>query len=127
MFRSLIAVVLLCLLVVAPARTVFAQTNSSQDDPRVQELKSKLREIGEGEKARVLVTFRDKSKVKGYVSAIDAAAFTIRTKDHDRTIAYGDVKDIRKQGMRMFPIWIGLGAGAAYVIIQTILRPAFGG
>jgi len=123
MLHRLVAVVLLSLLVAAPVRTAFAQSNPSQDDPNAQKVKSKLREIGVGEKARVVITIGDRPKLKGYVSAIDADAFTVRTKDQDRTIVYSEVKSVRKAGKSRVVVWAVVGV-MGFVITGLVVNDA---
>jgi hypothetical protein len=85
-------------------------------------IRTQVRERGTGEKARVKVTLRDKSIVKGYISQVDAESFRVTDKKSGqvRTIAYEDAAKVQKPGLST-GAKIGLGAGIAGGIIVAII------
>ncbi len=79
-------------------RLLFAQTQSDQDAKEIQKIKTKVAKYGTGEKAKVWVQLRNQTKIKGFISAIDADSFTVTDKKTGTTTAidYAQVKNVSR-------------------------------
>jgi hypothetical protein len=112
-----------CLIVCIP---ILAWPQSQAAQPaETQSAKVKNEVQKRGEQARVKVTLRDKTEVKGHISQIGADSFQVTDKKSGRvtTIAYQDVDRIRKQGLSTAAkIAIAAGVGAAAIIILVVLN-----
>jgi hypothetical protein len=94
-----------------------------------QASKARARVESLGNNARVEVKLRDKTKVKGYVSAITADSFTVsdsRT-GTTTTLAYNEVDEVKKPGSGLSTkTWIIIGAAAVGTVVTWIIvKPAF--
>jgi predicted methyltransferase len=80
-----------------------------------------------GQQARVRVTLRDNTEVKGYISQMDPDSFQVTDKKSGRitTIAYQEVDRVRNQGMSTgAKIAVAAGIGAAVIIVLVALSRA---
>ncbi len=128
MIGKTFAVVLSVLLVFVSSgfRPVSAQTNKGNGF--VEQARVKVQQIGVGSKARVEVKLRDKTKVKGYVSATGEDSFTVTDAKTgaSQTVAYTEVAQVKKPGGGLSALtWgiIGAAAVAAVIVGVTVIRP----
>jgi hypothetical protein len=103
-----------------------AQT--APDDQAIQKIKMKVAKIGLGPKARVEAKLRDRTKVKGYISAANADSFTITEQNtgNTRDLNYADVAEVKKSGGGLSSrgwIIIAGAATAATIVGFTVLKP----
>ncbi len=124
MFARILAMILSGAILFAAAPSASAKGAQTPEQAR-----AKVREIGTGRKARVEVRLRDRTKVKGYVSAADAEdSFTVADSKTgaERTVAYADVERVQKpSGGLSTRGWVILGAAAtaAVIVSTTVLYP----
>jgi hypothetical protein len=89
-------------------------------------VKADVQKRGIGKQSSVRVTLRNETEVKGYVSQIDDSSFQV-TSPKTRavtTVAYADVKKIRRPGLsRVASIAIGIAAVAGALILIAFLLP----
>jgi hypothetical protein len=82
-----------------------------------------------GNNARVEVKLRDKTKVKGNVTAITADSFTVSDSKTGTTttVAYNEVDEVKKPGSGLSTKgWIIIGAAAVGTVVTWIIvKPAF--
>jgi len=107
-----------------PARQATEAPNQTSDSKNAAKVKAEVQKRGIGKQSRLKVTLRDQTEVKGYVSQIGDASFQItnpKTQDVT-TIAYGDVKKVRKPGLSR-SVGIAIGIGVAVVILLAISLP----
>ena len=81
-------------------------------------VKAQVQERGMGEKAKVKVTLRDKTELKGYISQIDADSFQVTDNKTGKvsTVSYDAVDQVRGRGLSRgakIAIWVGVGAAVA--------------
>ncbi len=96
-----------------------AQT-PSQQITQVVKIKADVQKHGTGEKARVKVTLRDKTQIKGSISQIEDSSFSITdTKaGGTKSISYADVERIQGAGLsKGAKIAIGVGVGVAVAVV----------
>jgi hypothetical protein len=118
-----------CLIVIVPL-SAWPQSQSGQpagvEDHKeklsqgegASKVKTQVQERGTGEKARVKITLRDKTEVKGYISQIDADSFQVTDKKTGKvsTVTYDAVARVRGGGLSRgakIAIWVGVGAALA--------------
>lgn len=101
-----------------------AQTNADVEKNRV-----KVQTLSADRNQQVEIKFRDKTKVKGYISSVQPVSFTLRDPKTGTTqaIAYSEIEDIRKSsGGVSTKTWLIIGGVAAGVITTwLIVKPAF--
>ncbi len=98
----------------------FAQTGQRQSP--AEKVKAAVAKRGTGKKARVTVKLQDGSKLKGYISqaADDSFTLTDSKTGQTRTLTYGEVTEIKKQGgglSLVAKIAIGLGIAVGVLAI----------
>jgi hypothetical protein len=122
MFKKCLVLALIALVFnLTDGRIALAQTQDDKNAQLAKEIKAKIAKIGTGEKSKVKIELHDKTKFKGFVSAIEDNSFTVTDKDTGATtkIEYAEVKKANRQGITLgSKIAIaGLAAGAAVILI----------
>ena len=109
------------------AGPVYAETQAEKDARRALKVKAGVRKLGTGEKAHVHVTLKDKTKLKGYVSAVGEDNFTVtdaRT-GAATVVAYTQVKQIEGHNLSTgakIAIAFGIVAAAALILFLLALH-----
>jgi len=121
-----------CLIVCLPimgwtqaAQPTEAKEKSLLETQRSAKVKAEVER--RGQQARVKVTLRDNTEVKGCISHMDPDSFQVTDKKSGRitTIAYQEVGRVRNQGMSTgAKIAIAAGIGAAVIIVLVVLSQA---
>ena len=106
--------------------TLRAQT--ATDPQAVEKTRAKVERLGVGRDARVEVTLRDNTKLKGYISASGQDSFTVtdRKTGTSQTIAFADAAQVKKQGGGLSTrSWIIIGGAAVAIVIVslTVVKP----
>jgi len=107
-----------------PAQQATEAPNQTSDSKNAAKVKAEVQKRGIGKQSRLKVTLRDQTEVKGYVSQIGDASFQItnpKTQDVT-TIAYADVKKVRRPGLSR-SVGIAIGIGIAVLILLAISLP----
>lgn len=100
---------------------------TAQSDSNIDKLRAQLQTLASS-KSQVEVKFRDKTKVKGYITSVEPVSFNLRDpKDGtSHSIAYSEVDSVSKAGngvsTRTWLIIGGVAAGA--VTTWLIVKPA---
>jgi hypothetical protein len=96
-------------------------------DAQASKARAKVESMGNS--ARVEVRLRDKTKVKGYLSAITADSFTVSDSKTGTTttVSYSEVDEVKKPGGGLSTkTWIIIGAAAVGTVVTWIIvKPAF--
>jgi len=129
MLRRTFAIVLSGIILAAAFGLQHAGAQTSNDFQATEKVRAKIQKIGVGPNARVEVRLRDKTQLKGYISAAEQDSFSIT--DHKtgttKTMAYSDASSVKKPGGGLSTkSWIILGAavvGAA--VTWSVVKPAF--
>jgi len=76
-----------------------AQTHSQQS-AQIAKIKAELQKRGTGEKSQVKITFRDGSKITGFISKIGPDSFSVTNKKSRQTriISNSEVEKIQSAG-----------------------------
>ena len=103
--------------------TAKAQSNSEAD-----KIRSKVHTLSASKSSQVQVKFRDGTKLKGYIDAVEPLNFTLRDPKGGTTqsIAYSEVESISKAGDGVSTkTWLIIGGIAAgSVATWLIVKPA---
>ena len=125
MFRKTLAVILSAIVLSAGFASSKAGAQTAQD-ARAEKARAFVAKRGTGEDARVVVRFRNDSKLRGYISQTSADSFTVVNPQTNTStvVSYAEVEKVSKPGG--FPTkWVVLGASAAAAVIigVTVLHP----
>ena len=127
MFQRILTTVLSAILISATGLVQLTNAADREAAPLIEQTRAKVQKIGVGEKARVEVKLRDKTKLKGYVSAAGEDSFTVtNAKTGVATdVAYDQVSQVKKPGGISPLTWgiIGGAAAAAVIVGVTVLHP----
>lgn len=125
--KCLFAAFIGLLLLFTTPQLINAQTSPAKNAAAVEKIKANVTKRGTGEKARVNVKLLNGTKLKGFISQAGEDSFTLtdsKTKQTS-TIAYSDVKQVKKQGLSTgtkLLIAVGVGAVVTAVVITVALQ-----
>ena len=113
------------------ATVCFPALTRAQTAPDFQETaktRAAVQKLGVGRDARVEVKLRDKTKLKGYISAAEQDSFTLidSKTGSTQTVSYVEVDQVQKhRGGISTRSWIIIGAvaTAAIIIGATVIKP----
>jgi hypothetical protein len=126
MFRTLLSLVLVCLLVLGLNSAPAVAAQASGEAQTVEKIKLKVAKLGVGEKARVTVRKKDGAKIKGFITQAGADDFTVRDRNSGAptTILYTDVAKVEDNrghsSLRNVLIGVGIGAGALLAVLAIV-------
>ncbi|HXD32639.1 MAG TPA: hypothetical protein VN643_16070 [Pyrinomonadaceae bacterium] len=128
MIKRTLALMVLSFVAAASLGLNIVRAQGSTDSEAVQKVRTKVTKLGLGPKARVEAKLHDQTKVRGYISAVNANSFTITEQNTGTTrdLNYADVAEVKKPGGGLSTrTWIILGgaATAATVVGFTVLKP----
>ena len=125
MLRKTLLLALAISLFHVEARKVIADSQEGAELRRVANVKAAVAKRGIGEKARIKVTLRDKTEVKGYVYQAGEDSFIVADiKTSARTtIPYSDVRQVKGKGLST-AAKIGIGVGIGVVVIVVVVVAA---
>jgi hypothetical protein len=101
---------------------------AAQSDTQVEKVRATVQILSASKDSQIEVKFRDKTKVKGYITAVEPASFTLRDpKDGtSQSIAYSEVATVSKASdgvsTKTWLIVGGIAAGA--ITTWLIVKPA---
>lgn len=100
----------------------------AQSATEIEKLRAKVQILSASGDSQVQVKFRDKTKVKGYITAVEPVSFNLKDpKDGaSQSIAYAEVESISKAGASVSTKtwWIIGGVAAGVVTTWLIVKPA---
>ena len=103
-------------------------TARAQSTVEVERIRAKVQTLSANRDSQVQVKFRDRTKLKGYIDAVEPVSFTLRDpKDGtSQRIAYAEVDSISKaDGGVSTKTWLILGGVAAGAVTTwLIVKPA---
>jgi hypothetical protein len=107
-------------------QSVWAQTTDAEVAARAR---AKVASLGVGRNARVEVKLRDKTTLKGYISATEQDSFTVADSKtgSSSNVRYAEVSEVKKPGGGLSTkSWIIIGAAAVGTAAAWfIVKPAF--
>jgi len=100
----------------------------AQSNPEIERVRGKVQVLSTSRDTQVEVKFRDKTKIKGYITSVEPVSFTLRDPKSgaSQSIAYSEVDSVSKAddgvSTKMWLIIGGIAAGA--VTTWLIVKPA---
>ncbi|MBS1787919.1 MAG: hypothetical protein JST85_09370 [Acidobacteria bacterium] len=130
MYKKLISIVLAALLIIPFTRPhVIAATLDAENETRMAEkVKAGIAKLGVGPEARVKLTLKNKTKLAGYISAIEDERFVVTNlkTNHATNVVYTEVAQMQGNNLTTRTKIIITAAIVAGVIITLYLvRGAF--
>ena len=127
MFKKTSTLFLAAILVFANTHVLLGQTDGVAGDRRI---KTQVNKLGTG--AKVTVTLRDGTKVRGSISQIQEDSFdvTLAKQTQSSVISYRDVENVKRRGWsttEKMGLGVGIGVGAVVVVIVLALAALKGG
>jgi small nuclear ribonucleoprotein (snRNP)-like protein len=106
-----------------------AKAQTSSDTVKAQQNRASIEKLATNREKKVEVTLTDKTKVKGYITAIDANSFTVSDSKSGtgQTINFAEVMTAKRAGGGLSTkTWLIIGGVAAGTIVTwAIVKPAF--
>ena len=102
-------------------------TVKAQSIAETEKIRAKVQTLAISKDSQVQVKFRDDTKLKGYIGAVEPVSFTLRDpKDgSSQSIAYSEVDSISKASGVSKKTWLILGGVAAGAVTTLlIIKPA---
>ena len=99
-----------------------AQSNSD-----IERVRARVQVLSASRDSQVEVRFRDKTKVKGYITSVEPVSFNLREPKAgtSQSIAYSEVDSVSKAGGVSTKTWLIIGGIAAGVVTTwLIVKPA---
>jgi hypothetical protein len=101
---------------------------AAQSDAETEKVRAKVQILSASRDSQVEVKFRDKTKIKGYITAVEPVSFTLKDPKSGTTqsIAYSEVDSVSKAGGGVSTkTWLIIGGVAAGVATTwLIVKPA---
>lgn len=101
---------------------------AAQTDSDTEKVRAKVQILSTSRDSQVEVKFRDKTKVKGYITAVEPVSFTVKDAKSgtSQSIAYSEVDSVSKAGGGVSTkTWLIIGGVAAGVATTwLIVKPA---
>jgi hypothetical protein len=129
MFKKLLSLALVVLLInLAGLTQAYAASKEEKQARFAEKVKTNVLKLGIGEAARVEVKLRDKTKLKGYISAADGESFTVTDTKSGiaTTVAYPQVKSVKGNNLSTgakIAIGIGIAATILFIILWFTTGP----
>jgi len=130
MFRRVSAVVLALTIAIpmVDLRGVSASPVSGREGRMTQKVKDGIAKLGVGPDARVQLKLKDKTKLAGYISAVEPEHFVVTdlTTGQQTTVPYPDVAQVKGNNLTTrTKIIIAASIIAGVIIVLYIVRGAF--
>ena len=101
---------------------------TAQSNAEIEKVRAKVQILSAAKDSQVEVRFRDKTKVKGYITAVEPVSFNLRDSKAgtSQSIAYSEVDSVSKadDGVSTKTWLIIGGIGAGVVTTWLIVKPA---
>lgn len=100
---------------------------TAQSNSDIERVRARVQILSASKDSQVEVRFRDKTKVKGYITSVEPISFNLRDSKGgaSQSIAYSEVDSVSKAGGVSTKTWLiigGIAAGA--VTTWLIVKPA---
>lgn len=103
-------------------------TAKAQSNSETEKIRSRVHILSASKGSQVQVKFRDRTKLKGYIDAVEPLAFTLRDPKNGTTqsISYSEVESVSKAGDGVSTkTWLIIGGIAAGTVTTwLIVKPA---
>jgi hypothetical protein len=100
----------------------------AQSTAEIEKIRAKVQVLATGKDTLVQVKFRDQTRIKGYISAVEPVAFNLKDPKSgtSQSIAYSEVDSVSKAGSGISTkTWLIVGGVAAGAVTTwLIVKPA---
>jgi hypothetical protein len=127
MLKKLSALALAALLLhpLVFVQSVSAKSNPAKEARLAEKVKEGIRKLGVGEDTRVSVKLRDRTKLTGFISAIEEDRFAVTNAKTGAvtTVVYPDVTQVQGNNLSTgakIAIGIAIGVGATLLVLYLI-------
>ena len=111
------------IMIVTSGRIALAANPRDKEAALTEKVKAAIAKLGTGPSARVEITLRDKSKLKGYIKDANEEHFMLVHQTGDATeVAYPQVKKVKGNNLST-GAKVAIGVGIGLVILILILKP----
>lgn len=115
-------------LIITAVSLALPQHAIAQSNTEIEKVRAKVQILSTSKDSQVEVKFRDKTKVKGYITAVEPVSFTLKNpKDgKSQSIGYAEVDSVSKaSGGVSTKTWLIIGGVAAGAVTTfLIVKPA---
>jgi hypothetical protein len=126
MLKKFISIVLMIALVnLSGIVSAFAKSNTEKELRIAAKVKENIEKLGTGEKAKVKITLKDKTKIEGCVSEVQEDSFTVTDSKtgQETKVEYSQVKKVKGNNLSTgVRIAIGVGIGLAILVIAVLAK-----
>ena len=116
------------LLVIITMSLALPSRAMAQSNPDIERVRARVQVLSASKDTQVEVKFRDKTKVKGYITSVEPVSFTLRNPKTgaSQSIAYSEVDGVSKASDGVSTkTWLIIGGVAAGVVTTwLIVKPA---
>lgn len=116
-----LAMIITALSLVSPSQAI------AQSATEIEKVRAKVQILSTSKDSQVEVKFRDRTKVKGHITAVEPVSFTLKDEKNgtSQSIAYSEVDTVSKTGgVSPKTWWIIGGVAAGAVTTWMIVKPA---
>ena len=103
-------------------------TVTAQSTAEIEKIRAKVRTLSTSKDSQVEVKFRDRTKLKGYIDAVEPVSFVLKDSKTgtSQSVAYSEVESVSKaSGGISTKTWLSLGGVAAGAVTTwLIVKPA---
>lgn len=105
--------------------TVSAKSNPAKEARRAEKVKVGIRQLGVGKETQVLVKLRNRTKLTGFISAVEEDYFAVTNAKTGAvtTVAYPDVTQVQGNNLSTgakIAIGVAIGVGATLLVLYLI-------
>lgn len=115
-------------LIITAMNLVFPSQASAQSNTDIDKVRARVQILAASKNSQVEVRFRDKTKVKGYISSVEPVSFNLRDAKTgtSQSIAYSEVDSVSKAGGGVSTkTWLIIGGVAAGAVTTwLVVKPA---
>ena len=115
-------------LIIAAVNLALPSQATAQSNTDVEKVRAKVQILSASKDSPVEVRFRDKTKVKGYITSVEPVSFNLRDSKAgtSQSIAYSEVDSVTKAGGGVSTkTWLIIGGVAAGAVTTwLIVKPA---
>ena len=114
-------------LIITALNLVLPSQATAQSNSDIERVRARVQILSASRDSQVEVRFRDKTKVKGYITSVEPVSFNLKDSKTgaSQSIAYSEVDSVSKAGGVSTKTWLiigGIAAGA--VTTWLIVKPA---
>ena len=114
-------------LIITAVNIALPSTATAQSNSDIERVRARVQILSASRDSQVEVRFRDKTKVKGYITSVEPISFNLRNSKAgaSQSISYSEVDSVSKAGGASTKTWLiigGIAAGA--VTTWLIVKPA---